>query len=226
MKPTMHSVLDRLYLLQGVDILPAGESFRLFAPDPSIQYHPLCDDFGPMNMSSIIQFVRQLEDELNQFQSCTLLYSVETCKRSLTNAVFLLGAYMILRMQYTAEEVAQSFAWLEPNMIEAYRDATFNASDFDLSLIDCWRGLIKGMEQGWLEMPSSPSDYRWGDIDVDEYDHYDNPLNGDMHEIVPGKLIAFKGPRDLCGGRYLDDAQGSRDFSAECYFDIFDDFGV
>jgi hypothetical protein len=26
----------------------------------------------------------------------------------------------------------------------------------------------------------------WGMIDADEYAHYDSPLNGDLHEVVPG----------------------------------------
>ena len=30
----------------------------------------------------------------------------------------------------------------------------------------------------------------------DEYFYYDQPLNGDMHEVVKGKFIAFKGPVD------------------------------
>jgi hypothetical protein len=34
-------------------------------------------------------------------------------------------------------------------------------------------------------------------IDVDEYAQYLSLINGDLHEIVPGKFIAFKGPQDL-----------------------------
>jgi hypothetical protein len=48
----------------------------------------------------------------------------------------------------------------------------------------------------------------WGSIDVDEYEHYNDPLNGDMHEVVPDKLIAFVGPQDLGGEHYRDDERG------------------
>ena len=222
----MRLVVERLYLCQNVDILPEGEWFRNFVPDPSIQYYPLCDDFGPMNMSSIIKFVRQLDEELHQFSSCTFFYSIDSNRRSLTNAIFLLGAYMILRLRMDAEEVVDRFNWLEPTMTVPYRDATFSVPDFDLSLSDCWRGLIKGIELGWIDQPQFLSDYQWGDIDVEEYDHYDNPSNGDMHEVVPGKLIAFKGPRNLSGENYLDNEQGWRDFSPEFYADLFGDLGV
>ena len=216
---------DHLYLCQGVDILPDGENFRKFVPDQAIQYHPMCDDFGPMNMSSMIKFVQQLDDELASNPSSTFLYAIEKCQRSLTNAVFLLGSYMILRLGLSAEEVGESFAWVRPEMTEAYRDATFAPSDFDLTVMDCWRGLVKGMELGWLELPTT-EEFLWGAIDIDEYDHYDNPLNGDLHEVVPGKFIAFKGPRDLGGAAYRDRDNGFREFSPGFYADVFGDFGV
>ena len=98
----MLQILDRLYLCQDVDILPQGDAFRLFVPDRSIAYFPLCDDFEPMNMSSIIKFVRQLDSELDLFPSCIFFYSVDASRRSLTNAVFLLGAYMIIKNGHAA----------------------------------------------------------------------------------------------------------------------------
>ena len=55
---------DRLYIVQGIDSLPMSDTFRWFRPHASIKYHPLCDDFGPMNMSCVISFAQQLEEEL------------------------------------------------------------------------------------------------------------------------------------------------------------------
>ena len=46
-----------------------------------------------------------------------------------------------------------------------------------------------------------------------EYEHYDDPRNADLHVVVPGKLIAFRGPIDLGGRRLLDDSDGLRHFS-------------
>ena len=206
----MHPVVsDRLFLCQGVDILPDGATFLRFMPEQSIRYYPLCDDFGPMNFTSIVKFIRQLDNELVTNPDCTFFYCVESCKRDLTNAVFLLGAYMIFLLALTVDEVSDSFSWLDRTLIEPYRDATFAEADFGLTLEDCWGGLAKGIEQGWVDLPSSPDeDYRWGLIDVDEYAHYDDPINGDLHEVVPGKFIAFQGPVDLGGDLYRDDERG------------------
>ena len=118
----------------------------------------------------------------------------------------------------------------EPHAEEC-RDATWTAPSFRLRLIDCWNALSKGMAGGWVDLPPSPDDYRCGAVDIDEYDHYDCPLNGDMHEVVPGRFIAFRGPVDLGGGGggdcYRDDGRGGREFGPDFYAGIFaEDFGV
>lgn len=59
---------------------------------------------------------------------------------------------------------------------------------------------------------------RVGDFDVEEYFYYDHPLHGDMHEVVPGKFIAFRGPS---GDSARDDGLRAAD-----YLDVFADKGV
>jgi cell division cycle 14 len=223
----MHAVFERFYICQGVDLLPEGEAFKPFRPDDCIQYHPICDDFGPLNMCSVIKFVQQLDSELEDYPSCILFYSVGSSRRDLTNAIFLIGSFMILRLGWTSTEVNSSFEWAEP-YVEAYRDATYATSSFDLKLRDCWDSLMKGIEKGWVELPSctEDEDYKYGEIDIEEYEHYDNPLNGDMHEVVPGKFVAFKGPRDLKGCDFRDNEQSFRDFSPNFYANLLEDFNV
>jgi hypothetical protein len=66
-------------------------------------------------------------------------------------------------------------------LLESYRDVTYARADFNLHLFDCWRGLEKGKTWGWVRYP--PSGCMWGD--VEHYEHYDNPLNGHLHIVVP-----------------------------------------
>jgi hypothetical protein len=56
--------------------------------------------------------------------------------------------------------------------------------------------------------------------------HYDNPLEGDLHWIVPGKLIAFKGPRSLPNDALYTDHDGVRTFSPKFYLEPFSELGV
>ena len=119
-------------------------------------------------------------------------------------------------------DVADRFSWLEQGSLESYRDATFSQPTFRLHLIDCWRGLHKGMQLGWVRYGGSG--YMWGMIDAEEYEHYDHPANGNLHEVVPGKFVAFQGPEDLGGADYRDDARGGRAFSP-VYAEILREMG-
>ena len=109
-------------------------------------------------------------------------------------------------------------------MLEPYRDATYSRPDFDLALIDCWRGLAKGRDLGWVRYAGT--DYLWGEVDVDEYQHYDSPANGNLHEVVPGKFVALQGPEDLGGRDYEDTEGGARRFSPGFYAGVLRDMGV
>ena len=180
-------------------------------------------------MSALISFADELDHQINvcsQSACQQLVYCAETGARALTNAVFLLGAYLILRLDMTPDGVAQVLNGLDPTMIATFRDATFIRQDFGLTLQDCWRGLYKGKDSGWVAAPSDPSDPLWGMIDPDEYRHYESPAQGDLHEVVPGKIIAFRGPADLRGSNFVDKSSGCRDFAPEHYAGIFKDFGV
>ena len=223
----IQSVLDdRIYIAQGVDALPDCRSFVPFSPDPAIKYHAFCDDFGPMNLACIADFTQQLDDALAEHPTSRLFYFVDEGKRQLTNAVFLLGSYMLLRLDMPVDEVVDALSWADDGVAEEYRDATFSAATFRLSLADCWRGLAKGIRAGWLRLPDPIDDHIWGQIDMEQYRHFDNPLNGDAHEVVPGKLVAFQGPRDLGGREYHDDACGCRSFSASFYAEALKELGV
>ena len=66
----------------------------------------------------------------------------------------------------------------------------------------------------------------WGKIHIDQYRHYEDPGNGDLQEVVPGKFVAFKGPVELGRREYCDTTSGERLFSPLYYADIFRDMGV
>ena len=223
--PFIYPVInDSLYVAQGIDSFSHNAGFRIFRPDPEVQYFPLCDDFGPMNMACLASFVLQLDKELADFPSGRVVYCVEDDRRSLTNAVFLLGAYMILSLQESIEDVVDCFGWLNADQHEEYRDATFSQPTFRLALADCWRALAKARQLGWVGPPDA--DGFCGALDLREYAHYDDPLNGDMHEVVPGELIAFVGPHELGGEQYRDDERGLRRFSPAFFAGLFEERGV
>ncbi len=65
-----------------------------------------------------------------------------------------------------------------------------------LTVLDGWCALYGAKANGWLNFQDKDVDID-SCIDMQEYLHYDNPLNGFLHVIVPSRLIAIKRPMDL-----------------------------
>jgi cell division cycle 14 len=188
---------------------------HIFEAEDELVYVPFCDDFGPLNLSQIFKFCEIIEAKKAIHLGQKLVYCVKNDERELTNAVFLAGSYLMLALNMSVDSVCERFNALIPQL-EMYRDATFSEDPFRLNLIDCWNGFARARSLGWIDM-----------IDLDEYVHYDNPLEGDLHWTVPDKLIAFKGPHSLPNGQLYSDVNGYRKFSPGFYTDApFADMGV
>ena len=218
------AIHNRMYMAQHLSIKTFGGSFKCYRQNSSFKYGPFCDDFGPMNLACIVRFIESIDKELVSYPLNKIVWCIDEGRRNLTNAVFLLGAYMILKQGKLSGEVAARFSWIDEMMLEPFRDASHFAADFELQLIDCWRGLEKGVQRGWVRFASSG--YMWGEIDIDEYEHNSNPANGDLQEVVPGKVVVLKDPVDLGDDNYRDSAAGVRDFSPSYYAESLADMGV
>ena len=115
-----------------------------------LEYIPFCDDFGPMNLSEVFRFSDILKNLTYQYPNKILVYSTDTCPRQITNAVFLLGSYLILDRDKSPEDAWQIFESISGSM-EMYRDATYSNPTFRLSLQDCWSGLHRAKAIGWIQ---------------------------------------------------------------------------
>ncbi len=138
-----------------------------------------------------------------------MVFCVGESRRTLTNTAFLIGAYLFLKHDMGPKDLSRRFAWLDSRYVEAYCNVTYYKANCRLHLIDCWRGgrgLAKGPALGWVRYAASG--YKRGEleIDIDEYRQYDSPANGNvqiLHQVVPGKLIAFQGREDLGRSDYI-----------------------
>eukprot|EP00292_Cryptomonas_paramecium_P005224 CAMPEP_0113715682 /NCGR_PEP_ID=MMETSP0038_2-20120614/33419_1 /TAXON_ID=2898 /ORGANISM="Cryptomonas paramecium" /LENGTH=426 /DNA_ID=CAMNT_0000643019 /DNA_START=55 /DNA_END=1331 /DNA_ORIENTATION=- /assembly_acc=CAM_ASM_000170 len=223
----LHLVRNNIYIANdgGQDDIPAD--WHIFRT-PEIQYHKYCDDFGPMNAASIIEFIRALEEVLVSQIGKNVVYVSEIGVRGFTNAVFLMGCFLILRLKMDAASVWSIFADIPSTALEGFRDATFMKPDFRLTLLDCWQGLARAQSFGWFDAPECVDnpDVKWGEMYQEEYEQYEHPLNGNLTIVVPGKFVAFQGPEDLANGQSYCDSKKGRTFSPKYYIDIFRMLGV
>ena len=123
----------------------------LYFDTRDLQYLGYCDDFGPMNASTILEFVALLDALIIKHPDKRLVYCAQPGRRSLTNAAFLLGSYLILALGQDPDAVWTFFGAVPQGTFEHYRDATLSAPRFDLTLLDCWRALANGKSLGWID---------------------------------------------------------------------------
>jgi hypothetical protein len=222
-----------LPVLEGRLYLTCASSSSAFQPkegelwltlNKDMCYTPLCADFGPLNLGTTHMICSKLHALLAnpQQQGPTKIILYTSTKASdITNMITLLVAFLCLRMGYSAEEAFRPFSGLHHGLTMPFRDATWIRSTFDLYVEDCVSGFQRAVCAGI---------YKQNEFDPREYFYYDNPMNGDMHEVLPSKFIAFRGPvgDDACDSRRegtLSQRCGST-LSALAFFDIFKDKNV
>jgi cell division cycle 14 len=172
-----------------------------------------------MNLWMIHRFCDIVDEKLSDCPDKFVVLCVDPDPKRITNAVFLLGSYLMIRTNRPPHTLMGNFADIKDHLL-SYRDVSPGEQNFHLYLEDCWEGLWRARQIGWLEI--GPDGF-----DPVEYAHYDDPLNAYLHVVVPGKFVAFKGPKALPdGAEWVDKPGGYRDFSPAYYADILNALGV
>lgn len=171
-------------------------------------YIPFNTDFGPLDLSIIYKFCRQLEEIMSKPENSKLAIYHYTCvqpsKRA--NAALLMGAYQVLMLNRTAEEAWSYFENLPRFLF--FRDASLEGSSFELHIIDCLLALAKAKNLGW---------YSINDFNSEAYESSSLPEHGGFNWIVPKKFLAFANPISRVNQNGL---------TPEQYVDIFKQLGV
>eukprot|EP00286_Rhodomonas_abbreviata_P024282 CAMPEP_0181311552 /NCGR_PEP_ID=MMETSP1101-20121128/13202_1 /TAXON_ID=46948 /ORGANISM="Rhodomonas abbreviata, Strain Caron Lab Isolate" /LENGTH=420 /DNA_ID=CAMNT_0023418299 /DNA_START=187 /DNA_END=1449 /DNA_ORIENTATION=+ len=198
------------------------KNFHFFTTAFHEAYIPFCLDFGPVNLGVVMKFCDFMKTKLSKplLSNRHLVYCFSADWRLASNACFLLAAYLCIEMKSTPEEALRPFGGMVKRCTRPFRDATFEPSDFLLTLEDCIRGLTKALQQQWLD-PTT--------FDLHDYAKWDSPRNGDLHQICP-KLIAFRGPvtlsRTQSGGTMHEKDLGMPSQPPEYYVQVLKNMGV
>jgi cell division cycle 14 len=183
----------RLYLLaltSDLRSIPWEESAHFFSLDTEVRYSAFCADFGPYNLGMTHHFFTVLKSLLlapalahKRIVYCTAAKDTDT-----TNAMYLLSAFLITHLGASPEDAVLPFSSIQKGKgLVGFRDATWVQSTFDLSLLDTSAALSAAMRLHLYDPRT---------FNAPEYFYYDEPANGDLHEVVQGKFIAFKGPSE------------------------------
>ena len=213
-----HRITGRLY---AVILRDDGPNFERL---PNFEYlHPLDglpqslalqNYCGPPDLGSVFDFCQALEHRLQSTDKMLALLASGDGEHCM-NIAFLLGAYIVTKQE---KDLESTMLFLRPLLSNQsyYRYASNNKNGVHLRLQDCIGALHRAKHIGWVDYTHGPNCF-----DNVEYRQLDNPLNADMHVVVPGKLILMCGPHDLPGGALWRDIPtedgrfGRREFSPE-----------
>ena len=197
----------------SLEISKDTDAYFLNIEDVLPKYIPFCEDFGPMNLACIFRFCQIIREKSNADPANQVVVVTSPDRKSLTNAIFLLGAYMIMTLDHAPNDVSSRFKGMQ-RRLASFRDVSPGPQNFHLQLCDCWQGLWRAKSLSWVNFDA-------GGFDLSDYEHCDNPLNADLHEVVPGKLIAMRGPQTIDGRAVFKNLPcGSRAFCPAYYADI------
>ena len=133
-------------------------------------------------MGQLVRFSQKLNDKLKKFPVVCFYSSTLPAKRA--NAVYLICAWQVLYLQRSPEEAYRGFdeylqssvpAGSEPPVSESqgavtiqelppFHDASPIACTYDLTVMDCLKGIIKARSLGFFNLES---------FDVDEYEYFE-----------------------------------------------------
>jgi cell division cycle 14 len=176
--PVYYCIFGRLHLVEMATCPETDETsqYAHFSIAGDCVYEGFCDDFGPMNLGSIFRFCSVLEDQHRLWRNKAIALCSEPDGKSLTNTVFLLGVYMMVRLGQPPSSIVGKFEPLREQLL-SYRDVSPGEQNFHLQLEDCWQGIWRARKLGWVDFTPTGFSY-------DEYVHYDDPLNADLHEVT------------------------------------------
>lgn len=129
------------------------------------------------------ELARLMRDQ-NYEQNHIFHYCSSERADKMVNGAFLMGAFMIIILKYTAE---QAYAKFKPyhHLFKHYRDASKGNCYYNCSLLFVLQGLEYALKFGWYDFKT---------FNVKEYEWHERVENGDLNWIIPGKFAAFMGP--------------------------------
>ncbi|XP_064607369.1 dual specificity protein phosphatase CDC14AB-like isoform X3 [Liolophura sinensis] len=180
-------IRDRLYFATLRTKPRSTAHTHYFCIDDELVYENFYADFGPLNLAMLYRYCCKLNKKLKSFSLAKkrIVHYTSFDARKRANAAFLIASYAIIYLKKTPEEAYRPLvAGCNPPFLP-FRDASFGACCYNLTLLDCLHGLNKALANGFFNFDT---------FDVDEYEHYEKVENGDFNWIIPNKFLAFCGP--------------------------------
>lgn len=206
--------LDKLYWISDHKPPQNFKSAFFFNIDNDLVYFPFNKDFGPLNLAMVHRYSRELAKLLRDqnYQQNRIFHYCSSANPGdkMVNGAFLMGAFMIIILKMSADQVWEKFKPYH-SLFKPYRDASKGDCFYQCSLYHCLQGMEYGVKFGWYDFKT---------FNVKEYEYYEKVENGDLNWIIPGKFVAFMGPVEQRDHKHRYGHHPKK------YVDIFKNMGV
>ncbi|KAI1289883.1 Dual specificity protein phosphatase CDC14A [Halotydeus destructor] len=159
--------------------------------DDELNYEGFDSDFGPLNLAMLYRYsckINCLLKSNNNNGNCDkkVIHLTTADSKKRANAAFLIGAYAVIYLKQSPEEVYSALVANNGPMFLPFRDAAMGSCTYPLYLVDCLKAVYKALQHKFLDFDKN--------FDVTEYQYYEKVENGDLNWIMPNKFLAFCGP--------------------------------
>jgi cell division cycle 14 len=171
----------------------AGAAANCFKIDEVLTCLKSHSDIEHISLHTIFRFCSLANMYLAKYPEHYVGISMPSKHSELTNTMFLMGAYMILKLGYEPAEVATKFESVDTRL-QQLKQESGESSASGLPFRECWSGLWRAKCLRWV-------DFSPGCFDPLDFALFGSSMNGGIHKIVPGKFLAIRGPQSLPKGR-------------------------
>jgi hypothetical protein len=183
--------------------------------------------FRPSSIIDMYTFCHSLKEVLLSNAGKNAIVCAGQSQDQITNTALLLGSFLILHQGLSLHQVQQAFLPIQDRFLHYRERSCVGQCTELLTVLDCWTALSVARTLDWIDFGSGQGvDDASPLLDMEEFAHYDSPVNGNFHLAVPPKFVVFHCPVDLPPARRWMDADGVRHFSPAYYADLFAFLGV
>lgn len=168
------------------------KEYIVYNIDHKLKYKAYHHDFGPLDLSLMTEYINELNEMVrkhklakgNDPQKRKIMHHCSSQGKFAANSAVLIGAYMILELNSTAEAAFAKFKKFNSKFLP-FNDSGVKATWFDLRVEDCLKAVEAAKLKAWYDHRS---------FDIQEYRKMDQLEEGDINWVVPKSLIAMSSP--------------------------------
>eukprot|EP00960_Hanusia_phi_P034815 751306-Hanusia_phi.AAC.2 len=108
-----YPIIEGRFYWASVSCEPAApQSEHWFCTDRTLVYSSFCADFGPLNLSAIVRYVKLMKEKMGNedLKSKKIVHFTGASVQNRTNCVFLIGCYLLLDRKMSPAEIWKIFA--------------------------------------------------------------------------------------------------------------------